>query len=240
MRNLIGIIALLIANMAAFGNTTNVVDPELKVMAKSGLKLRLSPNLDAPVLDVIRYGETVTQADDFVPSLNSFKVNWVKGSWIKVNYNKQEGFIFNGFVSDLAVPSEEMEFASTIGGLSQSLYNWAYNNYDLISTDTLTDNDMALTTLSKLNGNDLFVHDTELVTRVEFTIDDIRIMDAYHLLESMMDTRSARSIFKENTMFFAGADGNLNKIKVAGGQIQVRKLDDGRIKVSCQTIHEGC
>jgi len=240
MKNLIGIIMLLLANMAAFGNTTNTIDPELKVMSKSGLKLRLSPNLDAPVLDVISYGETVTQLEDFVPSLTSFNVNWVKGSWIKVNYNSQEGFIFDGFVSDLAVPVEEMEFSSTIGGLSNALYNWAYNNYDFISADTLTDNEMALTTLSNLSGNDLFVHDTELMTRVEYTLENIRIMDAYHLLESMMDTRSARSIFKENTMFFSGADGNVNKIKIAGGQVSVKKLDDGRIKVTCQTIHEGC
>jgi hypothetical protein len=240
MKNLIGIIALLLVNMSAFGNVLNNVTPDLKVMSKSGIKLRLSPNLSAPVLDVIQYGESLKLQEDYIPSDAVFSVNWTKGSWIKVQYQNQIGYVFDGFVSNLSVPLEGPEFASTLGGLSESLYHWAYNNYDLISADTLTDTEMALTTVTQLGDNELFIHDTEMTTRVDFTMKDIRIMDAYHLLESMMDSRVTRAVFKENSMFFAGMDGNVNKIKIANGLVSIRKLDNGDIKVSCKTIHEGC
>ncbi|GLR16805.1 SH3 domain-containing protein [Portibacter lacus] len=240
MKNLIGILALLLMNTLVFGNTDNNVKPELKVMAKSGLKLRLSPNLDSPVLDVIQYGESVTQTDDFVPSLEKFNVNWVKGSWIKVNYNNQVGFIFDGFVSELSVPSEALEFASTINEISQAVYNYSFHKYPWIATDTLTDNEMALTTLSILGETELFVHDSEYMSKVEATIPNVRIMDVYHLVESMMDTRAARSALKESTMFFSDASGEVNKIKISGGQITIKILDNGSVKLSCKTIHEGC
>lgn len=240
MKNLIGILALLLINTSVFANDSLTVQPGLKVMAKSGLKLRLNPNLDAPVLDIIQYGEEVTKTTDYVEARHPLKVNWVEGSWIKVNYENQIGFVFDGFVSQLAVPLEDAEFTASINGLSYTVYNWAHQNYEWKSTDTLTNTPMALTTLSKLGSHTLFIHDTEYTTKVELTMEEVRIMDAYHLLESMMDTKSARSIFKENTMFFAGADGSVNKIKIAGGQILIRTLDNGQIKVSCQTLHEGC
>jgi hypothetical protein len=240
MKNLIGIIVLLLINMSAFGNGLSDVKPELKVMSKSGLKLRLSPNLDSPVLEVIQYGETIFLEEDSINSREAFNVSWTKGKWIKVQYENQVGFVFDGFVSSLPVPLQDTEFAATIGGLGEALYYWAYNNFDLISTDTLTDNDMALTTVTKLGDNELFLHDTELTTRIDFQMKDIRIMDAYHLLESMMDSRSSRAVLKENSMFFSGVDGELNKIKIGMGLVTIKKLENGEIKVSCKTIHEGC
>ncbi len=240
MKNLVGILALLIINTSVFANDNKKIEPSLQVMAKSGLKLRLSPNLDAPVLEVIAYGEEVTKTDDYVEARTKLTFNWVEGSWIKVKYKNQVGFVFDGFVSQLEVPQEDAEFASRINDLGFSIYNWAHLNNDLVNSDTLSQTEAALTTLTSLGNHELFVHDTETGSKVELTLSDVRIMDAYHLLESMMDTRSARAVFKENTTFFSGTDGKVNKLKVADGQILISKLDNGSVKISCHSIHEGC
>lgn len=240
MKNLIGIVVLLLINMSAFGNGLSTDKPELKVMSKSGLKLRLSPNLDSPVLEVIPYGETLLLEEDFISAEGSFSVSWTKGRWIKVQYENLVGFVFDGFVTSLPVPLLEPEFAATLDGLCQALYNWAYNNFDLISRDTLSDTDQALTTVTQLGSSELFVHDTALFTRVDLTLKNIRIMDAYHLLESMMDSRTGRTLLKENSMFYSGVDGEVNKIKIGMGQIIVKRVENGAIKVSAKTIHEGC
>ncbi len=240
MKYLIGLFAALVISTSSFGNTSMNVTPQLKVMAKSGLKLRLEPNLDSPVIDVIRYGAELEVEEDFVPLNTAFKIDWVEGKWIKVKYNGQIGFVFDGFLSKLSAPIEDAELTENINGLSYSLYEWAFNNYNFLGSDTLSDSEFATSTMNNLEGNDLFVYGSNEMARVEFTLSEIRIMDAYHLLESMMDTRSARSSLRESTIFYENAAGQLNKIKIGNGQVQIRELESGRIKISCQTIHEGC
>lgn len=239
MKSILGIIVLLLVNLSVFGNMTSIVEPELKVMAKSGLKLRLAPNLESPVIDVINYGASLERLNDFVSTATPVKINWVEGQWIKVKYNGQEGFVFDGYVSKLSAPMEDNEFSSNLNDLSYSMYAWAFNNYVLEQIDTLSESELSTSTITSLSGQEFFMYSSNVMTKVEFTISDIRIMDAYHLLESMMDTRSTRSILKENTVFFENSVGKVNKIRI-GDQIEIKLLGDGNIKLRCQSIHEGC
>ena len=73
MKSILGIIVLLLVNLSVFGNMTSIVEPELKVMAKSGLKLRLAPNLESPVIDVINYGASLERLNDFVSTATPVK-----------------------------------------------------------------------------------------------------------------------------------------------------------------------
>lgn len=240
MKGIIGIFALLLVNLSAFGNTASNIEPGLKVMAKSGLKLRLSPNLDSPVIDVVKYGSSLEKVEDFEPMLTPIKIDWVEGQWIKVKYNNQVGFVFDGFISSLSAPMEDDEFSTEINDLSYSIYSWAFRNYEIGRIDTLSDSELSTSTITTLGGEDFFMYGSDEITKIEFTLSDIRIMDAYHLLESMMDTRSARSILKENTMFFENAAGKVDKIKIAGGQVQIKTMSDGKIKIISQSKHTGC
>ncbi len=226
-------------NSMAFGNTIVNEEPSLIVMAKSGLKLRLTPEINAPVLGVISYGEKVEIIKDDTTSSSLFRIEWVEGTWIKVKSKGQIGYIFDGFVSILNVPLWDAEFSSDINNLSIALYTWAFNNYEFLKIDTLAKSENSITTVSNLSGNELFVHDSEQMMKVEFSISNIRIMDAYHLIESMMDTRSNRSILKENSVFFENQFGKVNRIKINGGLIVISEIA-GQIKISCQTIHQGC
>ncbi|WP_235296494.1 SH3 domain-containing protein [Portibacter marinus] len=240
MKNLVGILTLLLIHVSLYGNDTLVHQKGLKVMSKSGLKLRLSPSTDAPVLDIIDYGEEVFQTEDFVSSRQEIFVNWVEGSWIKVQYQNQEGFVFDGFVSELVVPSQADELASSIEDLGYAMYNYVWNHFEFKGMDTLAQTNNSMTTNTKMGRHTLFMHETPSLTQLELTFEDVRIMDVYHLLESMMDTRSARSRLKENTIFFQGGDGKVNKLKIGDGQILLKKLDSTHIKVSIKTLHQGC
>ena len=239
MKKLFGLFVIVLMNLSVLANHVNI-EPTLKVMAKSGLKLRLMPNLSSPIIDIVPYGSELEKTEDFVPLANKLKVNWVEGQWIKVQFNGNVGFVFDGFVSNLNVPLEDNEFSSDIDGLSYALYEWAFNNFQFEGTDTISNSEFQTTTSSILSGNQLLMYDGNTMTRVEFTIEKIRIMDAYHLLESMMDTRSARSLFKENSIFFKDSSGQLNKIKIGQDQIEVKMLESGAIKISCLSTYMGC
>lgn len=238
MKRIFGILALLMTPFLLLAIGLNDLDPDLIVQSKSGLKLRLNPNLEAPVLSVIGYGENVKVLEDSIG--NEFNVSWVKGKWIKVEHNFQTGYVFDGFLSELPVPSYTEELGSHYKDLGFALYNYAHLNFQNLGIDTLSENENSLTTSTVLDEHELFVHEAIGIFKVELTLNGVRLMDAYNLLENMLDSRSARSILKENSMFFRDRIGLVNKVKIGGDDLKIIKLPDGRIKISSQTIIEGC
>ena len=135
---------------------------------------------------------------------------------------------------------EDDEFSTEINDLSFSIYSWAFRNFEIGRIDTVSSSELSTSTITNLGGEDFFMYGSDQMTKIELTLTDIRIMDAYHLIESMMDTRSARSILKENTMFFENAAGKVNRIKIAGGQVQIKLLSNGKVKIISQSNHLGC
>ena len=85
---------------------------ELVVWAKSGLNLREEPNIQSKVISKIVLGETVVvQEGKKIQDLNiidkqtladgqSFTMT-LRGSWVKVKFNDNEGFLFDAYLSKI-------------------------------------------------------------------------------------------------------------------------------------------
>lgn len=239
MKKITGVLIILLMSLCSYGSTLQV-NPELQVMAKSGLKLRLLPQLDAPVIDVVTYGQSLQVVEDESLLSQKMVINWVEGKWVKVIFQNKEGYVFDGFLSNLNVPLHDSEFSNDLNNLSYALYSWTFRNFVHLSTDTLINKTDSGMLVHHFSGNTLEVLNAPSLYKVEWIMKDIRIMDAFHLLESMMDTGTARSTFKTMATFYTDSGNNVNKIIIGGDQIVIKKQFDGSISVVCKTILEGC
>ena len=62
-----------------------------------GLNLRSEANINSARLTTIKKGEEVSVTDN---SLEETQLNGLKGKWLKVKYNSQEGFIFSAYLDE--------------------------------------------------------------------------------------------------------------------------------------------
>ncbi|MGB0982808.1 MAG: hypothetical protein ACPG19_02140 [Saprospiraceae bacterium] len=112
MKNIILILIFSVFSMAFQTSTQPISDNETyHVMATSGLKMRATPSgkklLTIPyngkiekINDGKSYGElTITELKDFK----------IKGEWVKVRYDGQEGFVFSGFLTQFPMPDLNMK-----------------------------------------------------------------------------------------------------------------------------------
>ncbi len=65
--------------------------------APSGLRLRESPNTESKVILTIPYNEKVAILDEDDKSVTFENIS---GKWTKIRYNKNEGWVFGGFLTD--------------------------------------------------------------------------------------------------------------------------------------------
>ncbi len=62
-----------------------------------GLNLRSEANINSTRLTTIKKGEEVSVTDN---SLEETQLNGLKGKWLKVKFNSQEGFIFSAYLDE--------------------------------------------------------------------------------------------------------------------------------------------
>lgn len=67
------------------------------ILAKSGLNMREAANLSSKKITKIPLGEKVTTFP--TPATQSFMVDGINGSWVKIKYKHYEGYVFSGFLS---------------------------------------------------------------------------------------------------------------------------------------------
>lgn len=98
---------------------------ELFVLAPSGLRLRKAPEQSSSVLATVPYGASVTALSP--PDGDRFEVDGIEGIWLKVKFKNQEGYLFDGYLSQLPAPAEncnslleyaEMNFKKAAGPIS--------------------------------------------------------------------------------------------------------------------------
>ena len=85
----------------------------LEVWATSGLNMREGPGTDFPKITKLEYGTQVEVIDNYIQStpldLNVFKRNkktdafTMHGFWVRVKIGRQEGYVFDGYLSRLPV-----------------------------------------------------------------------------------------------------------------------------------------
>ena len=89
-----------------------------KVIAKSGLRLRESPSVDSPKIDLLPY-KHIGRIHEKTDKITT--VSGKNGYWIKTRFNNKEGWIFSSFL--LLSHTEEFQF---------------YNDIELLKISNLT------------------------------------------------------------------------------------------------------
>lgn len=92
----------LIILLAFFNSSIAIADMcTLTVVSQSGLTLRKEPNLKSEKIAIAKFGEIVfTYGDCDFSHLNSklVEIDGIKGYWLEVWYNEQQGYMFSGYL----------------------------------------------------------------------------------------------------------------------------------------------
>jgi hypothetical protein len=139
------------------------------VMAPSGLKMRATPN--GKKLLTIPYNSAVERVDDKnygelkVEELKDF---FIEGHWVKVRYDGQEGYVFDGYLTQFPMPkaiNAEYDYKKYRSSFEYYLktnfeattepFNIEYN-YDCVKTDE----EDCICTYSQEFGNDIYYKET--------------------------------------------------------------------------------
>jgi hypothetical protein len=86
---------------------------KLTVLAKSGLSLRANPGSQGKKKSSLPFGTIVTVLAEGLNvtkhEVEEFKGYFIKGHWVKVKVGKEEGWVFDGYLSHLKVIPESQE-----------------------------------------------------------------------------------------------------------------------------------
>lgn len=89
--------------------TTYKTGDTLTVFTIGGLKLRAEASLSGSVLASMKLGEKVVVSGVFQTDKSNFQtIEGFGGHWVKVRYDTLEGFAFDGFLSSLPLPGENL------------------------------------------------------------------------------------------------------------------------------------
>lgn len=214
---------------------------QLYVVANSGLTLRVAPNVDAESLGVVEFGasvEVLTQPD----SVKYFeKMNWVEGRWLFVEYDGVTGYMFDGYLSDLPLPMYEFERCQLDLDLIYPLESWAEVNLGECKSNTVEAGVLKKITNTYIGGEKLVITNKNSDYKIELYLNDVRLMDAYHLLQSMIDSKSRLETFKDQSTFIEDREGELYKVKIGlDNPVEIRKLKSGDVKIVVRSDNYKC
>lgn len=119
MKQLLIITIVFCVQSVAHGISEYQIGDTLFVIARTGLNVRSDPSLRGKALSTIPYGHRLIAKEEKLPFLwfNTDSVQifesyswykaenaatapyWIKGKWVKVEYNGMEGYVFDGFLS---------------------------------------------------------------------------------------------------------------------------------------------
>jgi hypothetical protein len=127
MKKYIFIAVILLKTIDSIAQTSRFKDGEtINVWATSGLNMRDKPDAKATKIATIPYGAKVVVQPNIgvkIPfEVEEFKGFTVKGYWILVKYGNTEGFVFDGFLSQLPAPDPTIAF-SINAYLDKNLYS---------------------------------------------------------------------------------------------------------------------
>lgn len=214
----------------------------LTVVAPSGLMLRTNPNQHSKAINMIEFGDEVKVVHRDETLSPRDVIDWTEGQWIMVEYGGEVGYVFDGFLTDLPLPTmlfekvqEPLEFVSP-------MESWV--NHHFINTSPTE-------TIQKANGNiqtvDLFDNGQKMVRsdfdeyfKMEVYLADVRLMDGYNLLTSMLTSKDEIATFKNKTIFIEDNDGKLKRIKInLDDPIYIDKYQDDKVKISLYASNYG-
>ena len=214
---------------------------QLYVVANSGLTIRTAPNINAESLGVVEFGSSVEVLNQPDSMVHFERLNWVEGNWIYVDYDGVTGYMFDGYLSDLPLPIYDFERCQLDLDLIYPLESWADVNLGEGESETIEAGALKKITSRYLGGEKLVRSQKNDDYKLELYLNEIRLMDAYHLLQTMIDSKVRLETFKDESTFIEDRDGELYKVKVnLDNPIVIRKLKSGDIKIEIRSDNYVC
>lgn len=214
---------------------------KLRVFAVSGLNLRGKPDIRARTLKVVTYGEEV----EVLHTLNGdaeLQVDWIKGHWLYVRTREREGFVFDGYLSDLPVPRIGDE---NLQCRSREAFATLLKNYVIHYMESVgeTVNRVVIAdpgksfheqTILKLAGGHGFVFNQYFENAsAELTLIGIRFTDAYNLVTALIHSCPNRQAVMDDLVFIRNRQGDIDRIKGRFENfINIRKIGTDDVKVT--------
>jgi len=238
MKNLIAFLILTVSSNFLMAD----IEPTLStkyIYAYSGLKLRATPGSDGQVLKVIPYGDKVTILEN---SEKEDLIEWMSGHWVLVSHDGTEGYLFEGFISDMPIPEYKFEMTQNDLDLTYPLLAWAEYHFDETRTsDTLLTDNLDRITQYLENGIIVSRRDNPYDFKVTMELPETKLEEAYNLVKSMLLTEAERYTFENKSIFIDNLDGDIHRIKVnLEKPLEIRTLANGNTKIIVTAFHTGC
>jgi hypothetical protein len=211
----------------------------LRVSALSGLNLRAKPGVRARTLTIIPYGEEV----EVVHTLNGkapFRDDWVQGLWLSVRCGNRQGFVFDGYLTDLPLPRQGDEQLNCGAGQDYASLLQRYVNLYFTTVgepqkrvvDPGPGESIHEQTIRELAGGHLFVFNQYWEGySAELTLKGIRLMDAYNLVGALIHACPNRRAVLDDLVFVKDRSGDIHKIHSRFESLITIRQGGGEVKL---------
>jgi hypothetical protein len=205
------------------------VETSLYVTATSGLTLRVKPSADASIIKIIPYGAKVFVLGDR-GCYGDINIGWVSGSWLLVEYNRNKGYVFDGYLIPFEVSTSNVGQFTSEKNLVTKITEWADKEISTVTCPDTLFTDYVTEVYQENKGNSYKKIISDNYEIIELRLKDIRIMDAYFLIKNMITGEDAKLVFEENTKYYNNERKELIKIKSqVPNQILIEKNENGII-----------
>ncbi|NNF32982.1 MAG: SH3 domain-containing protein [Saprospiraceae bacterium] len=226
-------------------NLTQVQSTEMIIMnvvAPSGLTMRATPSMDGEVLYIIPTRSAVIMSNDEMVSPVLDEVGYMQGSWVFVEYEGQEGYVFDGFLTSLPLPIHEFEMTQFDLDLIFPLESYIdYHKLIPLSTDSISTDLYSKVIHQYEDGSKMIQKNTMTQYHLKVQLVDADIWDAYHILLQMMSTRSEMQRFMESATFVANSNGLVDKIKIdLPDPVTIKMTPTGMVEIQVYSDNMGC
>lgn len=212
----------------------------LTVVAHSGLSLRDKPGVHTETLLVIPFGHEVERLHMESAPIGD-QLGYVPGQWIHVDYHGLKGYVFDGYVSTLGIAEHNETAELHPLSLPEMLHDWAIYHltpmYMMDSTISCETEDPNHLYEEFVNDQSIRVLMNDHMMKSILVLNDVRIMDAYHLVMSMCNSRAERTEFINKTVIIHNEYSEISEIKVKiETPVRIKINEDGHVKI--ETILE--
>lgn len=211
-----------------------------KVFAPSGLKLRQSLQRRAKT-SVVPYGAEV---EVLHATPDSYFIDWVRGNWVFVRYDTLEGYMFDGYLSDLALPEiDEPEDCEQ--GYAELLKSYVSKNYKALSQlDSVAYEDGPYDSLyTRYKLRQLLTDSTYWVvfpdvemSSYEIELPETHLEEAYVLLQAILCACSDADSLKDEILFVKNRHNRIYKIYDKAGRVFISEGDNRRMRLRMSTL----
>ncbi len=213
--------------------------PIHNVVAKSGLTMRMLPGTEHAAIKIIPFGEQVLIIES---SENPDRIDWIDGNWVLVAHDGDTGYVFDGFLSELAIPFYDFEVSQF--GLDLIYPLESYAEYRLVAEgqpDTIHRGEVVKVIHRFEGGEKLVRSDNEDYYKVQLYLNDIRVMDAYHLVQNMLREKKDIKTFQNQSVFIQNKQGEIDHVRVKlDHPVYIKKLKNGQVRISILSSESGC